>query len=273
LASGSADQTVRLWDLATGTALYTLIGHVGEISALAFTPDSKKLISTGQDQAIKIWDTAAGKLLRTISGPSPQMPAVAVSPDGKRLLVWVWGLRMPGVPEVHVFEVETGKPIRQFHPHDRWADCLAFSTDAELVAMGDHGGSVRVWNLAKDQREGGDRPAHRAIGDLVLSPDNKLLITGGDDGEIKIWELAKSKPIRAFKGHKHQVAALAITGDGSRFATVSLRDQEVKLWETATGNELRKWPGLDARNLAFTPDGKYLATANCNTTLYLLECP
>jgi WD40 repeat protein len=61
--------------------------------------------------------------------------------------------------------------------------------------------------------------------------------------------------------------------DGSRFATASIKDGEVKLWETATGKELRQWTRILVNSLAFSPDGKYLATANANTTVYLLECP
>ena len=46
--------------------------------------------------------------------------------------------------------------------------------------MGDQSGSVRIWDLVKNQREGGDRPAHGTIGDLIFTPDKQFLITGGD---------------------------------------------------------------------------------------------
>jgi WD40 repeat protein len=71
-----------------------------------------------------------------------------------------------------------------------------------------------------------------------------------------------------------------MSADGKRFASAT-EDNVVKVWETVSGKELRAWD-LRApfqrnrpfvRNLVFTPDGKHVATANANTTVYMLECP
>ena len=77
-----------------------------------------------------------------------------------------------------------------------------------------------------------------------------------------------------------RILGVAVSDDGKRFATVDVGDV-VKLWETATGKELRVWdfkvpyraekPYL--RGIVFTPDGKYVATANGDSTVYLLSCP
>jgi WD40 repeat protein len=73
--------------------------------------------------------------------------------------------------------------------------------------------------------------------------------------------------------HKGRIVAFAVSADGSRFATVG-SDDEVKVWETATGKEVRRWDMRGpVRNLTFTPDGKHLATANADSTSYLLELP
>ena len=130
---------------------------------------------------------------------------------------------------------------------------------------------MRIWNLVTGERVGGDLPAHRAFGDLALTPNKKLLITGGDDGEVKIWDLAKRTTLHTIPAHKQKIIAFAMSTDGRRFATAS--QDEVKLWDTDSGKELRQWKGVPIRTMAFAPGGKYLATANLNTTLYLLECP
>jgi WD40 repeat protein len=275
LASGAADNTVKLWDVSTGAELRTLSGHTGAVSAVQFSRDGQKLLSASEDQLIKVWDAATGKELMTLRGANGPMPALALSPDGKQVIAWAIHRRPPQnteLPEIQRFDLETAKAHSVSSPHERAVSCLAFSVDGELAAMGDRNGSVRLWNLAKDERVGGDIAAHKTIGDLIFTPDKKFLLTGGGQGEIKIWDLSKREAVRTVQGHKQTVTAFAMSNDGHHFATAS-EDQEVKLWETATGKELRHWENVPVRNMVFTPDGQHIATANLNATLYLLECP
>ena len=149
--------------------------------------------------------------------------------------------------------------------------------------MGAEDGTVRIWQVTKGERlPGGDLPVHQeGVGDLTFTPDKKFLITGSSkDGEVKVWDLAKRTAVRTIKAHEGRITALAMAPDGSRFISVG-QDNVVKLWETASGKPLRDWNfrvptmagGVFIRNVAFTPNGKQVATANANTTLYLLELP
>jgi WD40 repeat protein len=164
---------------------------------------------------------------------------------------------------------------------------LAFSADGELAALGGQDGNVRIWQLAKKEHlPGGDLQAHLdSIEDLAFTPDKQFLLTAGNDGKVKIWDvskgsLAKLEPARTVAAHEQSIVALATSPDGKRFATIAA-DNTAKLWDIASGKELRSWQFKVAanfkrpfvRNLAFTPDGKYLVTANYNAALYLLECP
>src|SRR5262249_20256478 len=117
LASGSRDETVKLWDAATGKLLRTLEGHSEYGSyRVAFSPDGKTLASAGQDGTFRIWDADTGKLRHTIEGYAGwPMSFVAFSPrDGKTLLI----AGSPGTPaapkpaEIRLFDPQTGKAKR-----------------------------------------------------------------------------------------------------------------------------------------------------------------
>ena len=124
-------------------------------------------------------------------------------------------------------------------------------------------------------------PAHaEPVSDLAFTPDKSKLVTGSRNGEVKVWDLTGRKMVHKIDAHQARVYAIAMSADGKRFAT-SGQDNVVKVWDTESGKLLREWsfelPGLTnrafVRALAFTPNGKHLATANSNTTLFLLEVP
>jgi WD40 repeat protein len=77
VVSGSWDNTVRLWDAATGTALQTLEGHLSSVASVAFSPDGKQVVSGSWDNIVRLWDAATGTALQrleglqlTVSGPT-----------------------------------------------------------------------------------------------------------------------------------------------------------------------------------------------------------
>jgi WD40 repeat protein len=286
LASGGEDQSIRLWDAQTGSERQILLGHRGAVTALAFSPDSKTLASGTTEEkkelAIKLWDTAGGKQLASwdLTGT---LPAATYTPDGKKLLAWVPGVDPTNgrpVSRVHVFEIAKGdKPVRTI-VDDRIVHCLAFSADGELAAMGADDGTVRIWKTGNGEALfPGSFVAHpRRVTDLIFTPDGKTLITGGVDGQLRIFEVARMKPgddgkPLSFAGHTRPITAFAVSPKGDSFATGG-QDNEVKLWDTKTGKELRRWAMRQpVHNLAFTPDGKHIATANADSTVYLLAVP
>ncbi|KAK2764812.1 hypothetical protein CKAH01_15751 [Colletotrichum kahawae] len=85
LASGSVDDTVKLWDTATGQCQQTLEGHSSHVWSVAFSPDGRQLASGSHDSTVKLWDTATGHYQQTLEGHSDWVNSVAFSPDGRQL--------------------------------------------------------------------------------------------------------------------------------------------------------------------------------------------
>ncbi|WP_414590267.1 WD40 repeat domain-containing protein, partial [Scytonema sp. PCC 10023] len=67
-ASGSLDNTVKLWDTSTGKPIKTLTGHTKEVWGVSFSPDGKILASASADKTVKLWDTSTGKEIKTLTG-------------------------------------------------------------------------------------------------------------------------------------------------------------------------------------------------------------
>jgi WD40 repeat protein len=126
LASASWDQTVRLWDPATGTTVQTLEGHTGPATAVAFSPDGKLLASASWDQTVRLWDPATGTTVQTLEGHTGPATAVAFSPDGKLLASASWD------QTVRLWDPATGTTVQIFEnikPLLR----LQFSTDGKYL--------------------------------------------------------------------------------------------------------------------------------------------
>jgi len=85
LASVSSDQTVKVWDAATGQELFTLKGHTGTVHTVAFSPDGTRLASASDDKTVKVWDARTGQEVLTLKGHTTPIWSVAFSPDGQRL--------------------------------------------------------------------------------------------------------------------------------------------------------------------------------------------
>jgi WD40 repeat protein len=82
LASGSCDNTIKIWDPASGQCLQTLQGHRDWVQSVAFSPDDQRLASGSCDNTIKIWDPASGQCLQTLQGHRGFVQSVAFSPVG-----------------------------------------------------------------------------------------------------------------------------------------------------------------------------------------------
>ena len=129
---------MRLWDVNTGRALATL-RDVGNILAVAFSPDGSLLASTNEDGDIKLWDPARGELVRTIRGEADQLRCLAFTPDGRNVVAAGKG------KVIRIWDVATGQELLALEGHKAQINALAFAPDGSTLASCSHDGAVRLW--------------------------------------------------------------------------------------------------------------------------------
>jgi WD40 repeat protein len=274
IASASEDRTVRLWDAATGIESRVLSGHTGKITALAIAPDGRHIATAAQDRKIKTWDSESGREALNHDS-AEEVLLLTYSPDGQKLFAWQ---RHQGRSDdestdaVRIFDASTLKPLDELIDRGRRVSCLALSPDDAIAAMGSADGSVRIWDMAKKERIGGDRPMHaKAVWDLAITPDKKWLIAAEKEGEVKIAPLDHPGDSRKLHVSGTSLDGLLLSPDGRRLATFG--DRHIELWDLESLKPLRSWTVSGIRSLAFASNNKQLVAGLDDSTIYLLDLP
>jgi len=254
LASGSEDQTVKIWDSVTGKELFSLKGHDGPVTSVAFSPDGQRLASASSDRMVKIWDSATGKELFALKGHTDLVTSVAFSPDGQRLASASWD------KTVKIWDSASGKELFTLKGHAAGVTSVAFSPDGQRLASGSLDKTVKIWNSASGKELFTLKGHAAGVTSVAFSPDGQRLASGSWDQTMKIWDSAASKELFSLKGHSDVVTSVAFSPDGQRLASGS-GDSTVKIWDSASGKELFALKGHQGPvwSMAFSPDGQRLA--------------
>lgn len=264
IASGSADKTVKIWDLATGNLLHSLSGHANWVRGVAFSMDGKTLVSCSADKTIKIWNAIAGNLIQTLVGHANGVSAVTISPDGKTII--------SGSDDgtVKLWELKTGNLLYTLTGHSGYVLSVAISPDGRTVACG-CGEIIRVWDLRGDDLIG-DLTGHSGwVRSIAFSPDGHTIASGSEDSTIKLWQ--HGKLLRTLDNQSSRVTAVAINPDGKTLINSS-GDKTLKIWYLETGKLIDTLQGhSDAVwSAALAVDGQALASGSADNTIKIWRC-
>ena len=248
--SGSYDNALKLWDLATGSELRSFTGHADQVRSVAFSPDGRYALSGSLDKTMKLWDVATGRELRNFIHPDG-VYSVAFSPDGRSTLSGGFDKTLK------LWDVATGKELRSFTGHTNQVESAVFSPDGRFALSGSYDKTLKLWEVATGKELRTFNGLAGYVESVAFSPDGRFALSGCWDG-VQLWDLNSSQELRRFTGHTSYTMSVTFSPDG-RFALSANWDHTLTLWDVATGKELRSFSGHagPALSVAFSPNGRF----------------
>lgn len=229
LVSGSADHTVRYWDVMVGTEVFGFSGHTDEVSAVDISPDGRLAISSSIDETIRLWSLPVTNAARFGTSADPVIPAgdpglvglmsghtkfihaLAVSPNGR---LAISGGR-DGI--ARLWDVSTGQEIEQL-PVKREMLSIAFSGDGRWVAV-DFNTGLQLWDVATGTEIKKIEGQSNYLSDMKFASSGSAIFSSSWDGSVLLTDLATGTAIKQFVGHEGKVMASALSNDGRLVVT------------------------------------------------------
>ncbi|MGL5083748.1 MAG: eIF2A-related protein [Microcoleaceae cyanobacterium] len=287
IASGGADDTVRLWT-PEGKLVQVLKSHKRSVTSVSFSPDGRFLASSSRDRTVKLWQlnavnpdlnsgpkpgstpdpnpaSVATSVPLTLRGHKSKVTSVSFSPKGQLLAsasedktVMLWNLE--------------GQLIRTLQFSKTPIHWITFSPEGQFLAVGGGNGSVKITDLfGKVQTilQHGDYSDCKVYG-VSFSPDGRTIATAGDNNLVKLWS-REGELLKTLQGHAGIVYSVKFAPDGRSLATVS-GDKTIKLWSLeGTLLQTLLGHGDQVTNVSFSPDGQVLASSSYDKTVRLWQ--
>lgn len=322
LATGSRDNTVRVWDVSAllqtssqgqGPSAESLVlrGHEDHVRSVAFSPDGRWLATGSVDNTVRLWDVSfllttglqaggASVESRVLGSHEDVVTSVAFSPDGRWLASGSWDntVRLWSISAILGAELQAGDlPVEPLvlRDHEGWVWSVSFGPDSRWLASGSDDGTIRLWDvpvLTEGSLMSGEPPVQSlvlrgqgsGVSSVVFSPEGQWLASGSWDGIARLWDISAlantslqlgefvAQPL-LLRGHQGPVAAVAFSPDGRRLATGS-DDSTARLWDLrakdpSTEPLVLRGHEAPVASVAFRPGGSWLATGSGDSTARL----
>lgn len=224
--------------------LHTLTEHSGRLSslnALAISPDSNTLASASDHKIVKLWDLNTKKVLASLSGHSQAVKSVTFSPDGKILAT------ASDDKTIKLWQIETLEEIYTLLGHSHAVKSVAFSPDGQILASGSWDKTIKLWDVNTGTEICTMTGHQLQVNSVAFSPQGQLLASASYDRTIRLWQIPalesshkefQNRPCYSLLGtlSDHAWAVLTVAfSPDGKILATGSDDNTIKLWEVNTG--------------------------------------
>ncbi|XP_026378106.1 protein pleiotropic regulatory locus 1-like [Papaver somniferum] len=234
-STGSADRTIKIWDVATGSLKLTLTGRIGQVRGLAVSTQQTYMFSAADDKQVKCWDLEQNKVIRSYHGHLSGVYCLALHPTINILLTG-------GRDSVcRVWDIRTSKQIYALSGHgDTVCSLLTRATDPQVIT-GSHDTTIKFWDLRNCWKTMGTLTHHKkSVRAMAMHPaDPRTFASAGADNNVKKFRLPDGQFYHNMRSQqKATINAVAVNEEG--VMATGGDDGSLWFWDWKSGHNYQR---------------------------------
>jgi WD40 repeat protein/tRNA A-37 threonylcarbamoyl transferase component Bud32 len=261
IAWGTFDGRVVLVDGATLDVAATIAAQGERVSSIDFSADGRRLASAAELGDVGIWDVEKREKVGTIPRPCYE---IRFSPVGRVAAL------STAKNVIELWDADKLQLLRAFSGHGARVTELMFDGEGRRLVSASADATVRVWDVETGRELAVLRGRDQPILCADLDSAGGRCITGHQDGTLTLWDLATGEAIETCWGHDAWLDSVAFA-DGGRRAVSAERDGAVKTWRVGARDPARHAVPALARDVEYSPDGRWLASCAADGTVRLYD--
>jgi len=268
IASGGGDNTVRLWDVGTGSSIHILKGHNWGVTSVAYSPSGDQVASSSGDMTVRIWDVRTGDCRHIWIGHTTKVSRVIYSPKGNQIASY------GGDSTVRLWSFAIESFLLRGHSGP--ITSIIYSPHGDQIASTSYDHTLRLWDVLT-------RECRHILPDfsiftykydksVMYSPQGDQVASAGGDKLIRLWDVETGDCLHTLQGHNGLITKITYSPQGDVVASAS-EDKTVRLWDAETGvcrQILRGHSGYIS-SVMFSPKGDQVASQGSDNTVRLWD--